>query len=244
MKLLSWMSFILIFAGPVHADPKAVHGMLVFGGETTLYASHLPMFHFPHKQQLIMKISQADAPHSHAVEDYALSKSQGKTLFTMEPEAFDLQKLVNGTLTNFSAHLYEGHFERGGKDLGKILVTVSKIVYSKKLDPATPTPTAESYLVFGENGDYFAAHEIQGKPSFDSILKVLVPTTYGTFPCRTRLCPNHDVPVRDNQLPMALVGPSDPQLFLGDSLPQLGSPGAPTSTVIDAIYIETGDLSM
>jgi hypothetical protein len=37
-----------------------VHGMALFGGKDALFASHLPMFHAPHNQQVILQIEIHD----------------------------------------------------------------------------------------------------------------------------------------------------------------------------------------
>ncbi|MCT8988416.1 hypothetical protein [Shewanella phaeophyticola] len=37
-----------------------LHGMLLFGSQYGLFASHLPMFHQPHNAQVVFKLSFAD----------------------------------------------------------------------------------------------------------------------------------------------------------------------------------------
>src|SRR4051812_26434995 len=121
MKFLESLLFSVLLTGATaHADMLSVHGMLVFGGKKDTYASHLPMFRPPHDRQVILKIALKDIPGSQTVEAYTVAKNSGKTLFTIEPEVMDLEKVVNGSKTDFIAALYDGHFERGGQNLGKI----------------------------------------------------------------------------------------------------------------------------
>jgi hypothetical protein len=144
--------------------------MLVFGDKVT-YASHLPMFHHPHDYQLVMKIEfKAPAGSSPlTLSTYEQLKAQGKTLFTIEPEVMDLSKVMSGTITSFEANLYDGHFERGGKNLGPVIVNVKTFLVNKKLNPAEAEKN--EYLLFGEQAEFFLVHLINGKPSFDLVAK-------------------------------------------------------------------------
>jgi hypothetical protein len=225
------------------------HGMFVFGDQTT-YASHLPMFHEPHNYQVLLEIELKDIPPgprmppSDTLENYDKIKKTGHNYFTIEPQPFDLEKLISGEITAFKAKLYQDHFERGGKQIGPVIVKVVNIIYAAELsaghvhllqsDEHLPTHSqpksplhAEDYLVFGKNGEYFAAHVIAGQPSYDQIVKVAQPTQLDfpsiVKPCKKRWCDNpaesskdkssfmpHDAEasqaelVPDSELPMSL----------------------------------------
>ncbi len=252
MKIL--MSFIcsILLAGTLaRADAPSTHGMLVFGHEAGTYASHLPMFHAPHHWQVILKITLKGVPGSGALAAYAEAQSTGKTLFTLEPELMDLTKIVNGTKVEFNAAIYDGHFERGGRNLGNLKVRIEKIVFSSKLNGETPPQQREKYLVFGEKGEYFAAHLIQGKPSFDVIAEVSQPYELHVRYCRTRMCPEPTkTQVTDENLPLNLVGPGEAQAFQTDPAPgeigaiQLGGLFDDAVTDVKSVlYVEEGDLS-
>ncbi|PIS11621.1 MAG: hypothetical protein COT73_02980 [Bdellovibrio sp. CG10_big_fil_rev_8_21_14_0_10_47_8] len=153
----------------------------------------------------------------------------------------DLSKVVSGEKTTFSAIIYKGHFERDGQMLGSVQVHVEKIIFSAKLN-GQGAPTDNKYFVFGENGEYFAAHLIQGKPNFDAILSVSHPYQFNELICNRRYCPgSHLVPIRDSQLPITLSPELGKDIPLpGESLGQFGGILADTKKVI---YFEQGDLA-
>src|SRR4051812_34539811 len=101
--LMSLFVSLLLAQNPARADAPAVHGMLVFGGQAGTYASHLPMFHPPHDRQLVLKISLEEVPGSNTLKAYELARSQGKTLFTIEPQTMDLEAIATGSKAEFLA---------------------------------------------------------------------------------------------------------------------------------------------
>src|SRR5687768_7078544 len=114
---------MLLLSAISNADMPSTHGVLLFGDKVS-YASHLPMFHEPHDYQVILKLALEDLPRSVTVRvHYEESKKNKKNLFTLVPETMDLTEIINGTKTSFMASIYEGHFERGGRDLGQAIVT-------------------------------------------------------------------------------------------------------------------------
>lgn len=202
MKKLIYLFMGLITCGSVvRADPPAIHGMLLFGGQVT-YASHLPMFHSPHDYQLVLKLNLKDQANGGTVAAYEDAKKLKPDLFTLVPEAMDLTKVISGAKSSFSAALYKGHFEHGGQKLGEVQVQVEKIVFSAKLN-GLGAPSENKYLVFGDKGEYFALHLIQGKPNFDAVLSVSQPYKLSQTLCNKRFCPEAPmVPIADSQLPM------------------------------------------
>jgi hypothetical protein len=234
------VSILLVTASfAARADHPAIHGMLVFGGKTT-YLSHLPMFHAPHDYQVILEAS-LDIK-AKATAEYEALKNAEETLFTIAPESMDLTKVIDGSIQNFKADLYQGHFEQGGKNLGKVMITINKVIFSKKLDPKEETTSQEPYLVFGKNGEYFAAHIITSKPNFDAIFKVTQPYTLDFPHCRTRVCGEPiQTPVLDSALPVIVHN------FLQSEIPtvgeSLGSWSGSSTNVLQVIYSEEAELS-
>ncbi|HEY8271863.1 MAG TPA: hypothetical protein VIG33_13310 [Pseudobdellovibrionaceae bacterium] len=228
------IALTLFLGATSQADSAAIHGMVLFGKSTT-YASHLPMFHSPHDGQVIMKISLSDFPRCKTVLLYQkLSAAATDKIFTLLPEALDLAQVMNGEMTQFTASIYEGHFEKSGKLLGMVIVKVEKLILSAKLDSLAPEQN--QYLIFGERGEYFAAHIINGRPSYDSILEVKAPYRIKTGLCRLRYCPGLDemTPVNDDQLPQAVP-------YVGGDL--LGSPGGTLAFINKSIYFEKEELA-
>jgi hypothetical protein len=149
------------------ADPPSVHGMLILG-ENKIYLSHLPMFHPPHDYQAIFEAAFTSA----ALATYLKAKHAAPkdTIFTLVPEPFRLDQMIQNPKP-FRAVIYRGHFERGGVPITEaVQVDITKVVFSKHLDPDEPRPKSIEYLLFGSPGEYFLAHLITGKPNFDQIL--------------------------------------------------------------------------
>ena len=239
------MTSLTLFASAmVRADIPAVHGMLLFGKNAT-YASHLPMFHSPHDYQLIMKLSLEDLPRSQTLSHYETWKEKGQTLFTLVPEIVDLTQIINGGKTTLNASIYKGHFENGGENLGPVKIHIQKLIYSSKLDGTQVPENLENYFVFGEAGEYFAAHLIQSKPSFDAIINVSQAYELKIPFCRTRVCdePSKTL-IDDGQLPITVGGPKSGSSF---SLPiageQLGDLGGPIVDVLNIVYLEEAELA-
>lgn len=229
---------------PALADVPTVHGMLLFGQQTT-YASHLPMFHSPHDYQLLLKLKLQELPRAQTLKFYELKKKQGETLFTLVPETMDLTKIIDGSKKTFSATIFQGHFERGGTDLGPVQVEVDSIVYSKKLDGKQTQLPYESYLVFGEKGEYFAAHVIKEKPNYDAVFSVSQPKMLVIHHCRTRMCADPEIlPRHDSLLPVEIT---EMTLNQKVQIPQagtaIGSLDGSQTDVLKVIYVEKGDLS-
>lgn len=227
--------------GTARADKPSVHGMLLFGGHTT-YVSHLPMFHAPHDYQVILKVSLQDQPGMKTVDSYEkLKKLKPNEIFTIAPEVMDLTKVIDQTKSSFQAEVFAGHFERGGVSLGSVTVQIEQIQYAEKLDPFKKN-IENSYLVFGENGEYFAAHLIGAKPNFDAIVSVSQSYTLKYPPCRRRLCEEPKMIPVNLKLPAVFQASSFPiePPTVGDTLR--------TTELIEAaiqklIYIESDDLS-
>ena len=86
----------------------------------------------------------------------------------------DLAKVISEAKTDFSATIFQSHFKRSGGELGTIKVHAELIVFATKLD-GNAVPTETQYLAFGENGKYFAAYLIEGKPKFDNVVRMNQP---------------------------------------------------------------------
>lgn len=245
MKSITY-TFLLVLAALIvnvstaRADNPSVHGMLLFGGHST-YASHLPMFHAPHDYQLILKLSLLDSTGGSVIDKFEVAKKTSKDIFTLVPEVMDLVKVMDGSKKSFAAEIYQGHFERGGVSLGSVTVNIEKILLSTKLD-AKSKPDND-YFMFGESGEYFAAHLIKGKPNFDAIVGVSQPYTVHEQPCRTRVCPNPTIKtVDDSKLPLIVKGTvfSIDAPIVGDFM---RANDEQRTDIMKVIYFESGELA-
>lgn len=226
------------------ADMPSTHGMLLFGGSNAVYASHLPMFHSPHDYQVILELALDSQ--SSVVKTFKKLNESGETLFTIEPETMDLTQVIDGSKKQFSAALYQGHFEQGGKNLGQVQVAVKKIIFSAKLIHDASPLDHEEYLIFGGAGEYYAAHLIKSKPSFDQIMKVNQPYQLQFPHCRTRVCsePAKNV-IDDAKLPV--VSLDSPAPMTQPKLPKtgdvLGGFSVAITEILNVVYSEEAELS-
>lgn len=182
---------------PAHAAAASwgKHGMVVFGGKTVLFASHMPMFHAPHDLQVVIQFHLADARVHDELAQALINKSQ---FWSLDPEDFDLQRLSPAharPLTKFSADFFEGHFERGGQQryLGQTVI-VDKVMMFRRLKLENKSKTQGHYHVIGQGKERFLVKEIDRRPDFDVIFKlneftkpnlpkiIKLPTTSLAFP--------------------------------------------------------------
>lgn len=245
VKRLVRMAALLLLVGPsvTLADPKGIHGMLIFGKRTT-YGSHLPMYHAPHDYQALFQFRLKDEAGGSTVATYNRAKEIASSYFTLVPEPMDLTLLLNASRKTFRASLYEGHFERGGRNLGPLMVEVEKVIFSKKLSPTESSKARVEYLLFGQGGEYFAVHLIEGAPNLDVVSEVSQPIKSLPSTCRTQPC---------RESPSEKISDQDLPLRVHGGFSSSGTPAAPKEedTLFGAgilteirklIYVESGDL--
>ncbi|THC45300.1 hypothetical protein [Massilia sp. Mn16-1_5] len=166
-RLLVLFLFLLPFQLAAREPSHGVHGMVLFGGSEGLYASHLPLFHAPHDNQVVLKVRFADP----ALERAMRTRLDGKTaLWTLEPEAFALHRLAPDSarpLENFRANVVEGHFEREGvtRERDAALV-VEKVLLYRTLSPQPAVQTVARYLPVGR----FLVKLVDSRPDFEHIV--------------------------------------------------------------------------
>jgi hypothetical protein len=155
------------------AQSHGVHGMALFGDHDGLYASHLPMFHRPHNFQVLLKIRLANASQDQMLRADLAAKP---TLYTIAPARFDLERLSPNhadPLQEFTADVYTGHFERGGKlALSQVQIIVQEVplYHELKLVPALKN-AEQTMLVLGR----FAIKKIDSQPDCDWLVRIEYP---------------------------------------------------------------------
>jgi hypothetical protein len=153
-------------------EPTARHTMVLFG-DTTLYLSHMPEFHPPHNEQVVVTVRLSKDGEKPEDDYRADRRSTGKVMYSLQSPQMHIDKLKAGT--SFTANVHRDNVEEdGARLLPGVTVTVESVVHIAELDPATPKdPDAgRRYLCFGQPGEFFALHEITGAPSFDHIIEI------------------------------------------------------------------------
>jgi hypothetical protein len=131
------------------------------------------MFAPPHDHRIIIEVTLDTAAYHDARRHFGTS-----ALFTLAPEPFPIHDLKPGAdgrpaLTEFSADLFFGHFERGGDRLGRVAVTVERTLVFRHFEPTGKTADL-GYLLFGGGDELFLAHEVTAPPDFDQLLTVQI----------------------------------------------------------------------
>ncbi len=153
-------------------DKPSTHGMMFFGGEKArpVYASHLPMFHTPHDYQVLLELEIPDSVRTAYRQSRTATPKE--TVYTLVPEVFVLPEMITKPRP-FTAQLYCGHFERGGKPItGTFTVSIQRVLHFKKFDISAKRFKTAEYLVFGSPEAQYAAHVISAKPDFDHIVRL------------------------------------------------------------------------
>ena len=174
----------------MHEDSPNTHNMLVFG-DKKIYLSHLPMFGgvndkdkteyaSPHRYQVILEASfHRGAKDLQDIYGDDRRKNTSVRIYTLNPEEFVLSRLASGNspMTAFTAKVFRGHLERGGRvirGLGDVEVKVNRVIHFRKFDPQASKPAELKYLLFGSAQETFLAHYISQPPDFDQVLSVTV----------------------------------------------------------------------
>jgi glyoxylase-like metal-dependent hydrolase (beta-lactamase superfamily II) len=164
--------FILGRVQPPVTDRPATHGMLLFGLSRP-FLSHLSMSRSPHNYQLVfeaelfpddLRAYRADAAaHPHEI-------------YTVEPVT---EWVLPNTIrrdTTVVAHLYRGHFERGGvKIASNISVRVRQLVTFRRFD-ATDRPSMSRWFAVGDPHDRYLVHHVSGGGDVDQVVRLCTTT--------------------------------------------------------------------
>lgn len=147
-----------------------VHGMVLFGGREGLYGSHMPMFHAPHDVQAVFRLRSSSQDHERRLRE-AVSARPG--LWSLEPEPFDLSRTAPNAaapLTRFTARVFEGHFERGGKvRLEQTMFEIERVLLYRPLDGALRQASSSEFLWIGDGIEHFLVKHLDQRPDIDLI---------------------------------------------------------------------------
>jgi len=156
------------------------HNMMLVG-DKAVYLSHLPMFHTPHRFQVILEATFEKGGKSLS-GTYLTDRAQHQKvkMYTVEPaEVFVLPRMwaaEGPRRANFVGTVFRGHLERGGEaisGLAGINVKVKRVIYARELPSAKRDETL-SYILFGDGKELFLAHQLSRAPDFDQIVSVKV----------------------------------------------------------------------
>lgn len=145
------------------------HGMALIFANNKIYASHMPLYSRPHDYQIVYEVS---------TNNEQLKVLATYDLVTILPTAFDLNVLINQQALKLEVAVFDGHFERGGKQLFKTMLAFIKPIYIKKI-VLSNNPESQFDLVKLSSEQGLLVHVIAQKPSFDAL--TLVPLEDGVY---------------------------------------------------------------
>ena len=160
--------FILARVRAPSTDRPSTHGMLVFG-RARVFLSHLPMSRTPHDYQLVFEAGLPAAVLAQYRSDAAAHPAE---LYTLEPAS---QWVLPNTITRdtmFLAHLYRGHFERGGVRIAAdIPVTVRQVVMFRRFVP-NDSVRPSAWFGVGSGRERFLVHRVAGLGDVDQVVQL------------------------------------------------------------------------
>jgi hypothetical protein len=211
-----------------HPVKMGLHGMLLFGSQYGLFASHLPMFHQPHNAQVVYKLSFADPTiQAEVIEGIRASANSNDPIWTIVPTTFDLSLLDPKhpqNITQLTVDVVKGHFERGGK-----MQWQAQKINVDKMELFNPLPLKSGLAKEADNHYLNLNYQPNDKVQF------LVNTLM------SRPDADHIVRLDEVQAPLAktIILAADQHLFNTEA--QLSSV-LPEVTSVHRIYLELGEL--
>jgi glyoxylase-like metal-dependent hydrolase (beta-lactamase superfamily II) len=160
--------FILGRVQPPSTDRPSTHGMLMFGSER-VFLSHLPMSRAPHNYQLVFEAGLSDSVQQLYRRDVAQHPTE---IYTLEPAATWVLPNTIIRDTVFPAHLYRGHFERGGTRIAtSVPITVRKLVMFRRFE-SQDSVRASAWFTVGSRSEKFLVHRIAGLGDVDQVAQL------------------------------------------------------------------------
>lgn len=136
------------------------HGMVLFQDQDQqVYASHLPLYYHPHDHQIVYKVA--------ITENNKVNKLLKQGMVTVLPDVFDLSVLLQGKPFSIGTKFYQGHFERGGKQVAQHKLTFTEPVYLRAVKQGGVKSKSQFDIVRVSEQQSLYIHQIEQAPSFD-----------------------------------------------------------------------------
>ncbi|MCW8878848.1 MAG: hypothetical protein OQK04_15045 [Kangiellaceae bacterium] len=168
LQLLTLILFLSFGPNSQAQDPQkavGVHGMVLFEFEGKIYASHMPLHHSIHSYQVILEIRLPPNIISRVNQ-----RLKQRKLFSIAPEIFDLFDVKNNKLSNFTAKIFQGHFERGGQVIAEnIDITIKDVLLFESIEA---NKNGRFYLLKQGDNSTLAIHQIGPLDSYDQIFGI------------------------------------------------------------------------
>jgi hydroxyacylglutathione hydrolase len=175
------------------------HGMILLPLDKpgSVWISHKPMFRSPHDFQLVFLATIINSTVNPLPLPTNITRLSNQ--WTLEPDQWSLNNLINGNLTTFQWKLYLGDFERSGTYLCNITINIIRPLLTvvqlniSEVEPYQPLRYT-SYLLSNSTVTpkghihFYLLHQIRVQPDFDAIAHVTIdPSTCITDIDRSKL---------------------------------------------------------
>jgi glyoxylase-like metal-dependent hydrolase (beta-lactamase superfamily II) len=166
----------------------SVHGFILLPLDKPGYVwlSHKPMFRSPHDFQLVFLATITNS----TVDPIPLPTNTSllNNEWTLQPEEWSLNNLINGNLTSFRSKLYVGDFEQTGRYLCNVTINIIRPLLTvvqlnlSDVEPYQPLRYT-SYLLSNSTVSpkpllhFYLLHQIHVQPDFDAIAHAIIDPT-------------------------------------------------------------------
>ncbi|CAM4742567.1 unnamed protein product [Rotaria magnacalcarata] len=163
----------------------SVHGFVLLPLDTpnSVWISHKPMFTTPHDFQLSFHAIITNS----TVDPVPLPTNITRlnSQWTIQPDKWSLNNLINGNLTSFRTKLYKGNFEQGGTYLCDVTINIIRPLLTvvqlnaSEIQPYQPLRYSSyflSNLIVDKRTQIhlYLLHQIRVQPDFDAITHVTI----------------------------------------------------------------------
>lgn len=151
---------------PLDPAYMGVHGMVLMGKSSSIFAYNLSSYEKPHDVQLLYKLD---------VKSVALVKLvRDNEVVTIKPKPFNLQRLMRGEEVAIEADVHIGHFDREGMLVYEsMMIHFGDKLYMRTFEELKASSKTHEYDVVSYRKNYkIYIHRLQQKPTFDHVIHI------------------------------------------------------------------------
>jgi hypothetical protein len=226
------------------ADKPNTHGMFMLG-TSTLYLSHMPMFHkADHQYQVILRAHLDAAATRTYLADRAANPAQAYNLINVDEEKFILPDIQTGKIRSYHVNVFRGYSNDNGGTPGPQIatraeLTIDQIVRFRHFDPAAVRPERLTYVLFGDGAEAHLDHVMMQDPDFQQELTLPAVPAWAS---KEQLQKGVDVVL---PVPSASVACDKPLKDASYAVTLVGGAGAPLPLQVGAaatVWFSTGNM--
>ena len=160
LLILLFIYALPLLAKHQHHEYVGYHGMALMVVNDQVLAYHLPLYVKPHDFQLLYEVE---------LDSKLKSQIATQKMITILPEKFDLTLLIKGETLVLKSKVFNGHFERGGKQIFETDIMFKSQLYKNKIGHEYEREVFDMVSLDAHEPLYI--HRINTRPSFDLIVQ-------------------------------------------------------------------------